>query len=83
MTDLFKHPIMTDILIALAGRRMKIREIERELRTPAYGSILQNVKELEVMELCSTTKEGSSRYAVLTNKGELVARLLKQVKVEI
>ena len=82
--DLFERPQAMNILKILLDGEKNIETIRKQMinrydNYPAYSNVHKNVNELEVMELVSMKKEGREVKVTLKPKGELIARLLKEV----
>ena len=77
-----------DILVVLLKGEMMITSIQKSMINkygtyPPHYHIIKNVRNLIQMGLAKKRVEGRKTMISLTPKGELVARLLKQVKDEI
>jgi len=77
-----------NIVVLLLHGEMKIKDIQKSFVNkfgtyPPHSGICERVDYLKELGLVNKRGEGRKRLISLTSKGELVARLLKQVKDEL
>ena len=82
--ELFGRKQMVDTLIVLLEGKLNMLKIQRLLGgTSTYSNIVKNIKLMEGSGLIKSEKDGRSRMIELTERGELIARLLEQIKEQL